>query len=157
VEVKDWDGREPTSERQTNVNNDLGLIVGYAESCPDEFGGSWLEADGGYGVTFTGSLDIHTRRLEEFLAYPERLRVRQAAHSLSELRAVCDQIRHDHFTPPGSQDSVGAGLLGWSADPKRGIVNVRVVADRPDVAAELSEQFGPLIEIELSNEKNRLA
>jgi hypothetical protein len=151
VEVKDWDGREPSAERQTNVNDDLRLIVSYAESCPDEFGGSWLEADGRYGVTFICSLDTHTRLLEEVLVYPERLRARQAAHSLKELQAICDQIRHEHFTPAGTQDSIGAGLLGWSADQKRGIVKVKVVADRPDV---LSEQFGPLGEIKLSNGKN---
>jgi hypothetical protein len=157
VEVRDWDGREPTWERQRNVIEDLGRIANFPESCPDAFGGFWLEEDGGYSVTFAGSLDTHTRRLKKELHFPERLRARQAPHSLMELRAICDQIRHEYFTSAGSQDSFGAGLLGWSADQKRGIVNVRVVADRPDVAAELSEQFGPLVEIELSNEKSHLA
>jgi hypothetical protein len=155
--MKDWDGREPTWEQQSNVNEDMRRITTYADGCPDEFGGWWLEEDGGYGVTFTGSLDAHTGRLEEELVYPERLRVKQAAHSLRDLRAICDQIGHEHFTSDGGQDSIGAGLIGWSADQKRGIVRVKVHTDRPDVAAELIEQFGPLIEIQLSNEKNFLA
>jgi hypothetical protein len=157
IEMRDWDGREPTWEQQSNVDDDLLRIVSYGEGCPGEFGGSWLEEDGGYGVTFTGSLDTHIRSLEEQLVYPERLRARQTAHSLRELQAVCDQIQHERFPLDRNQDSLGSALIRLSADQRRGLVRIAVLTNRPEVAAELRDQFGTMIEIELSNENNTLA
>src|ERR1700722_993129 len=90
-------------------------------------------------VLFSGNrLNEHEAALHRLIAHPDRLKVLPSRWSLSDLQAVISDIREM------AQAERGA-FRGWG--PGWGVVNVKLRADREDLAARLHERYGDALSI----------
>jgi hypothetical protein len=147
--MQDYDGDEPTGEIQALVNQDMTRILDYGEAHPDEYGGRWLNRDDRtYGVSFTSSLEQHEGALRTVLRLPERLRIQRCRRTYAELSALCERVRAEDLDLSDVDESGKPAISGFGPDQETGVVRVRVQRNRPDVSAQLSYKYGPLISIE---------
>lgn len=141
-----YDGYEPSGELQQLVHADLWRIGEYGLEHPDAYGGHWLDKRL-YGVSFTGSLDLHDAALRSLLALPERLRVVQCTYTHSYLRHMQEVIFETEVKKNQDGTLRVDGVHGAGVDVRNNVVVVQVLPDRPNVEDRLVKRYGPLVSV----------
>jgi hypothetical protein len=64
---------------------------------------------------------------------------------------LLERLRREIWKSGSSDDILASGVTGFAPDEKAGLVRVRVLASRPEVAASLQIKYGSLIETEVGD------
>jgi hypothetical protein len=118
-------------------------LYAYLEDHPDVDGGASLEddyPDSPYMlVHLKGDPEAHRREIAE--RYPFRFVLRQADHSVDELRRIQDSIDFERLK--------GEGITAHVVYVSKGRVRVEVVSAREDAEERLHELYGPALDVKV--------
>jgi len=126
-------------------------VAAYAEAHPDSFGGlCWNnEPDVRIEVWFIGDAEPHRRALAGRLAYPDRLDVRSARYTESELHALRDRVIAEVC------ELRGEAQWPFSAGTNVQTVSLGLPPEAAAIGDELLRRHGDLIELRLEPQERR--
>jgi hypothetical protein len=134
-----FSGAESLSQAQNRLEGDFEIAMGYAAEHYDEFGSIRFENSPQVRLVigFTGHLGEHCSALRDLLEFPDEFELFQDGVTEANLRAIQDEVVQ---IAGEYSSSVGSGSA-------RGVVTVDLRADGEQVAAEIVERYGDLVEV----------